>query len=102
MSYELVLDALGDGTRRRIVERLASGPLPVGEIAIGLPVSRPAVSKHLRLLEDAGLVTHESAGTRNVYRLDRRGVDELRAWTETHWDTVLTAYAAHVTKRGKR
>jgi DNA-binding transcriptional ArsR family regulator len=102
MSYEFVLDALGDGTRRRIVERLAAGPLAVGEIAVDLPVSRPAVSKHLRVLEEAGLVTHESSGTRNVYRLDRRGLDELRTWTETHWDTVLMSFTEHVKRRGKR
>ena len=102
MSYELVLDALGDATRRRIVERLGAGPLPVGEIAAGLPVSRPAVSKHLRLLEDAGLVAHEPVGTRNVYRLDDAGLAELRAWTERHWDTALGRFAEHTRKRGSR
>jgi DNA-binding transcriptional ArsR family regulator len=102
MGYELVLDALGDATRRRIVERLSSGPLPVGEIAGGLPVSRPAVSKHLRVLQDAGLVTHESSGTRNLYRLDSRGLDELRAWTEAYWDTVLAGFADHAKRRARR
>ena len=102
MGYELVLDALGDGTRRRIVERLRSGPLPVGAIAAGLPVSRPAVSKHLRVLEDAGLVTHEPSGTRNLYRLDARGLEELRDWTDGYWDAVLARFAEHVTKGKKR
>lgn len=96
MSYETVLDALGDGTRRRIVERLAGGSLPVGEIARALPVSRPAVSKHLRVLQEAGLVTHEPAGTRNLYRLDPAGLEELRAWTEQHWENVLAHFAEHV------
>ena len=102
MSYEAAFDALGDATRRRIVERLADGPLAVGEIADTLPVSRPAVSRHLRVLQDAGLVTYEPSGTRNVYRLDRRGVDELRTWTETHWSSVLERFAEHVERRGRR
>lgn len=96
MSYELVLDALGDATRRRIVERLRAGPLAVGELARPLPVSRPAVSKHLRVLEDCGLVTHEALGTRRLYRLDPAGIEELRRWTEGFWEVVLERFAEHV------
>ena len=90
---ELALDALGDPTRRRIVERLRPGPLPVGELAAGLPVGRPAVSKHLKILETAGLVEHHSAGTRNLYALAPPGFAGLRQWLATMWDEALTAYA---------
>ena len=99
MSYELVLDALGDPTRRRLVDRLRHGPLAVGELAAPLPVSRPAVSKHLRVLTEAGLVTHEVAGTRRIYRLDPRGLDELRRWTEEFWSGALEGFACHVERR---
>ena len=74
------LDVLGDPTRRRIIERLASGPLPVGGIAKGLPVSRPAVSQHLKLLKQAGLVTDCADGTRRIYRIDPHGLGALRTW----------------------
>ena len=95
--YASVLDALGDGTRRRIVEGLRHGPLAVGEIARPLPVSRPAVSRHLRVLEAAGLVNHQVVGTRHLYRLDERGLDELRRWVDGLWVTALDRFAAHVT-----
>ncbi len=75
-----VLDALGERTRREIVARLRDGPLPVGELAAALPVGRPAVSKHLRVLEDAGLVEHRSVGTRNLYALAPQGLVALRQW----------------------
>jgi DNA-binding transcriptional ArsR family regulator len=96
MSYESVLDALGDPTRRRIVEGLRDGPLPVGAIARPLPVSRPAVSRHLRVLEAAGLVNHEAVGTRRLYRLDERGLGELRRWVDGVWATALDRFAAHI------
>ena len=102
MSYELVLDALGDATRRRLVERLRGGPLAVGELAARLPVSRPAVSKHLKVLTEAGLVTHEVDGTRRIYRLDPRGLDELRRWTEQFWDGALEGFASHVDRRTRQ
>ena len=86
-------DALGDPTRRRIVERLRPGPLPVGEIAAGLPVGRPAVSKHLKVLEGAGLVEHHSVGTRNLYALAPPGFTILQQWLVAMWDTALTSYA---------
>jgi DNA-binding transcriptional ArsR family regulator len=89
-----VLDALGDPTRRAIFELLAAGPLPVGELARQLPVTRPAVSQHLRVLKDAGLVVDHAAGTRRLYELKRDGVDALRAWLDGIWTTALDAFKA--------
>jgi DNA-binding transcriptional ArsR family regulator len=86
------LDALGDPTRRAVFERLKDGPRAVGELAQGLPVSRPAVSQHLRVLKDAGLVTDERAGTRRLYRIDAAGLAELRAYVEGLWDTALASF----------
>jgi DNA-binding transcriptional ArsR family regulator len=93
-AYDRAFDALGDPTRRRILERLRPGPLPVGELAAGLPVGRPAVSKHLKVLEGAGLVEHRSAGTRNLYALAPIGFTVLQQWLVGMWDTALDAYAA--------
>ncbi|HET6654109.1 MAG TPA: metalloregulator ArsR/SmtB family transcription factor [Nocardioides sp.] len=95
---ELCLDALGDPTRRRIVELLATGPRPVGAIAADLPVGRPAVSKHLKVLEGAGLVRHRSRGTRNLYALAPEGLVDLQQWLVTTWDDVLASFAEHVEK----
>jgi DNA-binding transcriptional ArsR family regulator len=81
-TYEAVLEALGDRTRRQIVHRLRAGPSSVGELAAALPVSRPAVSQHLTVLRRSGLVRYEELGTRNVYRLDPAGLSELRAWLD--------------------
>jgi DNA-binding transcriptional ArsR family regulator len=86
-------DALGDPTRRAIVERLANGPTAVGTLARGLPVSRPAVSQHLRILKEAGLVTENSEGTRRIYRLDPRGIGAMRDWLDAHWATAFEAFA---------
>jgi len=88
------LDALGDPTRRAIFERLAEGPRPVGELAQGLPVSRPAVSQHLKVLKEAGLVVDEAAGTRRLYRLNPAGVAALRAYFDRFWDRALAAFTA--------
>jgi DNA-binding transcriptional ArsR family regulator len=96
MGYASVLDALGDATRRRIVESLRDGPRAVGEIAGPLPVSRPAVSRHLRVLETAGLVAHEVRGRRHLYRLEERGLAELRGWVDGVWATALERFAAHL------
>lgn len=102
-TYELVLDALGDGTRREIVERLARrGPQPVASLADGLPVSRPAVSQHLKVLLDAGLVDFEQQGTRNVYRLDASGAAELRKYLDRMWGDVLGAFERHARARHKQ
>jgi DNA-binding transcriptional ArsR family regulator len=86
------MEALGDSTRRAIVERLREGPLAVGELANGLPVSRPAVSQHLRVLKEAGLVTERQDGTRRLYRLDPNGLAELRAAFDLFWTDALAAF----------
>jgi DNA-binding transcriptional ArsR family regulator len=95
-TYEAVLDALGDRTRRRIVEHLRGGPHSVSELAAMLPVSRPAVSQHLAVLRNSGLVRYQEHGTRNVYQLDLAGLDGLRVWIDSFWQAVLDRYAEHV------
>src|SRR5919106_6233293 len=89
MSYQATLGVLGDPTRQVLVERLRSGPMPVGKLAAGLPVSRPAVSKHLRLMKEAGVVRMTEDGTRNLYELDLGSLDELRRYLDRFWDTSL-------------
>src|SRR5882724_8830005 len=84
--------ALGDPTRRAIFERVAARPSAVGDLARGLPVSRPAVSQHLRVLKEAGLVSETPEGTRRIYRLDPRGIAAMRAWLDAHWATALDAF----------
>jgi DNA-binding transcriptional ArsR family regulator len=86
------LSALGEPTRRAIFERLVDGPLAVGEIAAGLPVTRPAVSQHLKVLKQAGLVRDEAAGTRRLYSVDPDGLAALEAYFERFWTTALTAF----------
>jgi DNA-binding transcriptional ArsR family regulator len=88
--------ALGDRTRRTIFERLAERPCAVGELAGGLPVSRPAVSQHLRVLKEAGLVIDRRAGNRNIYRIDTDGLAKLRADLDRFWSGALVAYKAAV------
>src|SRR5262252_6640760 len=90
--------ALADPTRREIFERLARAPRAVGELASELPVSRPAVSQHLKVLKDAGLVIHETQGTRNVYEIDPAGLGELRAWLDQFWAEALDAFKTEVEK----
>src|SRR5215831_5003929 len=92
------LAALGDPTRRQIFERLKAGPRAVGELARGLPVSRPAVSQHLQVLKTAGLVSDHAEGTRRVYQIDPQGLGVLRAWLDRFWDRALAAYQAEVEK----
>ncbi|OFW77375.1 MAG: transcriptional regulator [Actinobacteria bacterium RBG_19FT_COMBO_70_19] len=87
-----MLDALGDPTRRRILELVRDGARPVGEIAREVPVSRPAVSQHLRVLKEAGLVHDRQEGTRRLYAVDPSGLSALRAYLETFWDTALAAF----------
>jgi DNA-binding transcriptional ArsR family regulator len=97
MAYRLEgLTALGDPTRRAIFERLADRPRAVGELARELPVSRPAVSQHLRVLKDAGLVIDRRAGSRRIYQLDPDGVGALRAYLDQFWHRSLTAFKAAV------
>jgi DNA-binding transcriptional ArsR family regulator len=103
-TYEEAMNALGDPTRRRILERLAAGPKAVGELARGLPVSRPAVSQHLRVLKTAGLVSERPEGTRRVYRVDPGGIVALRAYFEDFWDRALADFQteAEARERSKR
>jgi DNA-binding transcriptional ArsR family regulator len=95
------LTALGDPTRRAIFERLAERPRAVGELAVELPVSRPAVSQHLKVLKEAGLVVDQPIGTRRIYRLDPDGVRDLRAYLDHFWDQALAGFKAAVEQRAK-
>jgi DNA-binding transcriptional ArsR family regulator len=99
---ERVLSALYDPTRRAVLERLRDGPKPVGEIARELPVSRPAVSQHLKVLKDAGLVADRSEGTKRIYYIDPKGLGAMRAWLDQFWDSALTAFAAEVQRAAKK
>jgi DNA-binding transcriptional ArsR family regulator len=98
MAYQKALAALADPTRRAVFERLRDGPASVGVIASALPVSRPAVSQHLRTLKDAGLVVDRSEGTRRVYCIDPDGLGELRRWLDQFWGTALDAFKHEVEK----
>ena len=89
MAYGVALAALADPTRRTVFERLGSGPKPVTEIARGLTVSRPAVSQHLKVLKEAGLVNDRPEGTRRIYYIDPQGLGALRAWLDQFWDEAL-------------
>ena len=84
--------ALAEPMRQAIVERLAGRPMSVGELAAGLPVSRPAVSQHLKVLKAAALVRDEARGTRRVYRIDPAGLGAIRRWLDRHWEQALAAY----------
>src|SRR5712692_4372384 len=88
--------ALSDPTRHRVFQRLQSGGRSVGEIARGLPVSRPAVSQHLKVLKDAGLVADRAEGTRRVYYIDPHGLAAIRTWLDQFWAAALRAYAKEV------
>ena len=101
MSYAQVLTALADPTRRKILESLRAAPRTVGELADRQPVSRPAVSQHLKVLEAARLVRVEPRGNRRVYSVRRDGLDELRRYLETFWSEVLNAYSAEIARRMK-
>ena len=94
MTYQEALQALADPTRREILERLRGGPLAVGAVAQGLPVSRPAVSQHLRVLKDAGLVSEQRQGTKRLYGVSARGLVELRRYLERFWGDVLQSFKA--------
>ncbi len=101
MAYEAALAALADPTRREVFEQLRSGPRAVGEIASGMPVSRPAVSQHLKVLKLAGLVTDRAEGTRRVYYIDPNGLGALRKWLDQFWDQALAAFQAEIDKSGE-
>src|SRR5947209_13500727 len=93
--------ALYDPTRRAVFESLRDGPRPVGEIARGLPVTRPAVSQHLKVLKGAGLVADRSEGTRRIYYIDPKGLGAMRAWLDQFWDSALSAFAEEVERASK-
>ncbi|SRR5579883_3642175 len=101
MAYENAFAALADPSRRRVFERLRAGPLSVGALAKGMPVSRPAVSQHLKVLKQAGLVTNHAEGTRRVYAIDPHGLAALRAWLDQFWDDALSAFQAEVERSSK-
>jgi DNA-binding transcriptional ArsR family regulator len=91
-----IFPALADPTRRTVFERLRNGGLSVGDVAKGLPVSRPAVSQHLKVLKDAGLVMDEADGTRRIYQIDPAGLGAMRAWLDQFWGNALEAFKAEV------
>ncbi len=96
MAYHSALAALADPTRRQVFERLRSGPRAVGEIAEEMPVSRPAVSQHLKVLKEAGLVADRADGARRVYYIDPHGLGPLRKWLDQFWDQALTSFQAEI------
>src|SRR5476651_766002 len=106
MAYATALTVLADPTRRRVFERLRAGPRAVNVLAAGLPVSRPAVSQHLKALKDAGLVEERSEGVRRIYSVRREGLNELRQWLDSFWGDALDAFKleaekSHKTRRSK-
>lgn len=97
MTYQTpALAALGDPTRREILDRLRLGPRSVGEIAATMPISRPAVSQHLKVLKESGLVAETRAGTRHYFAIAPEGIGELRAYLDGLWSDALAAFARHV------
>ena len=106
MAYQSALTVLADPTRRLVFERLRGGPRPVNMLAAGLPVSRPAVSQHLNVLKQAGLVEERSEGVRRIYSVRREGLAELREWLDSFWDDALEAFkleaeSSHRPRRSK-
>ena len=94
--------ALGDPTRRAIFEALVNGPRSVGDLARGFPVSRPAVSQHLRILKDAGIVSDRAVGTRRLYEIDPNGVAAMRTYLDRFWEKALDAFARAVERDNER
>jgi len=101
VAFERAFAALADPSRRQVFERLRAGPLSVGAVAKGMPVSRPAVSQHLKVLKEAGLVTDRADGTRRIYAIDPHGLAALRSWLDQFWGDVLVAFAAEVERKPK-
>jgi DNA-binding transcriptional ArsR family regulator len=99
-TYQNGFSALADPTRRAIFERLARGPRAVGDLAREFPVSRPAVSQHLKVLKDAGLVTDRRDGNRRLYAVDPHGVDAMRAYFDTFWSDALAAFKGAAERKG--
>lgn len=98
MTYQLSISALADPKRRKIVELLRSGPQNVAQLAGHMPISRPAVSQHLKILSDAGLLAVTPSGTRRIYRLEPTGADDLRAYLDRLWGDALSAFKIHIEK----
>jgi DNA-binding transcriptional ArsR family regulator len=96
-----MLSTLADPTRRAIFEKLAEAPQPVGRLAEGLPVSRPAVSQHLKVLKDAGLVSETAEGTRRIYRIDPRGIGMMREWLDRFWQQAMDDFAKYAEQLAK-
>jgi len=96
MAYETALAALADPTRRSVFETLRHGPQTVGRLAARMPVSRPAVSQHLKVLKEAGLVTDRAEGTRRVYQIDPKGLAAVRRWLDQFWDAALASFQAEL------
>jgi DNA-binding transcriptional ArsR family regulator len=97
-NHTMALAALAEPMRTAIIERLAERPMPVNELAATLPISRPAVSQHLKVLKAAALVSDRSDGTRRVYSIDPAGLGQIRQWLDRHWDRALAAYQQAVEK----
>jgi len=102
MTYEMTIAALADPTRRRVLDALRTGPLPVGALADQLPVSRPAVSQHLKVLTDAGLLIVRQEGTRRLYAIDPKGADDLRRYLDQVWDDALAAFTRAAREQAER
>ncbi len=102
MAYGDALFALADPTRRKVFERLAKRPMGVSELAKGLPVSRPAVSQHLKVLKEAGLVTDREEGTHRIYQIDPKGLGAIRSWLDRLWDDALLAFQAEVEREAEK
>ena len=92
MAYEIKFEALAAPTRRAVFEKLRAGPMAVNALADGLPVSRPAISQHLKVLKDAGLVSERRDGVKRIYSLDTEGISELRDYFDRFWDDALEVY----------
>lgn len=102
MTYHSLVQALAVPTRQIILETLRDGPLPVGQLARGLPVSRPAVSQHLKVLKEAGLVRDQQVGSRRIYSIDPDGLFELRNYVESFWKAALTGFKAKAESKRRR
>lgn len=101
--FDNILTALADPTRRKVFEGLRDGPKPVGALASTLPVSRPAVSQHLKVLSQAGLVSVSEQGTRRYYAIRRERLDDLRHWLDGFWDDVLSGFSQEIdARKGRR
>jgi DNA-binding transcriptional ArsR family regulator len=101
-NQSLAFDALGDPTRRSIFERLGRGPLAVVDIAKKLPITRPAVSQHLKVLKNAGLVEVETQGTKNLYRINEHGIQAMHEYLDRFWDRALASFKEVAEKEGKK